>query len=53
MTVIYQRGTYQLCHDGDTVFFRHHRAYGVWYRVPPRCRHLKRLAFRSLREVMA
>lgn len=53
MTVLHQSGKFQLCHDGRTQFFRHERGYGVWYRIPKRCRALKRAAFLSLRKVAA
>lgn len=53
MTVIHQQGKFQLCHDGRTQFFRHMRGFGVWYRIPARCRDLKRSAFLTLREVVA
>lgn len=52
MTILHQSGKFQLCAEGPRRILRHCRGYGVWYRIPPRCRALRRAAFRSLREAL-
>jgi len=51
MTIIFQTDRFQYVTDGVYFFFRHCRGFGVWYRIPARCRALKRAAFRALRGV--
>jgi hypothetical protein len=53
MTILHQSGKFQLVRVGAKKYLRHCRGYGVWYRIPPRCRALRRAAFATLREVVA